>query len=108
MPSGTLWLVATDAILSQTGRSIPRAMFRPDLAISLRCAPDVSSGKDSLELVDLTISASPFSLGRKSFDPFDQHPPVPRTVKDDYLTILRQMAPESLQVMFGTLMLIGR
>ena len=50
----------------------------------------------------------PFSLGRKSFDPFDQHTPVPRPVEDDYLTLLRQMAPESLQVMFGTLMLIGR
>jgi hypothetical protein len=44
--SGTLWLVAKDAILPQTGRSIPWAMFRPDLAISfLRCAPDVSSGE---------------------------------------------------------------
>jgi hypothetical protein len=42
---GLLWLVATDAILSQTGRSIPWAMFRPDLAISLRCEPDVSSGE---------------------------------------------------------------
>src|SRR5262249_33430797 len=37
--------LAEDAILSQTGRSIPWAVFRPDLAISLRCEPDVSSGE---------------------------------------------------------------
>ena len=52
--------------------------------------------------------APPFSLGRKSFDAFDQHTSVPRPVENNYLTLLRQVAPESLQVMFGTLMLIGR
>src|SRR5262249_37089839 len=77
-------------------RSVPSSCAGP------RCVPlwtqtNAGVGQHALELVDLTISMPPFSLGRKSFDPFDQHTPVPRPVENDYLTLVRQMAPESLQ-----------
>ena len=70
--------------------------------------PHARVDQHPLELVDLAIGAPPFRLAGEALDALDQHPAVPRAVEGDDLAVLRQAAPEALQIVLGALVLVGR
>ena len=56
------------------------------------------------ELVDFFVTSSPFALRGKTLHALDQDPPIPGTVENHDLTVLRKFLPELLEVMFPYLM----
>ena len=71
-----------------------------------RRIPEVD--QHALELVDLTIGASPFLGGRQTFDALHQHAAIPGPVEHNNLPLRWQTLPEALKVVLGALMLIRR
>ena len=67
---------------------------------------DARINQQALELVDLAVSASPFLFGREAFDALHQHAAIPGAVKGDDLPFARQPAPEALEIVASTLMLV--
>jgi hypothetical protein len=74
-----------------------------DVQKNLRYA-DAVLDQQTFELVDFFVTSPPLALRGKSLHALDQNSPVPGTVKHHDLTVLRKFLPESLEVMFPSLM----
>ncbi|RMM94035.1 hypothetical protein ALQ68_102614 [Pseudomonas savastanoi pv. glycinea] len=57
------------------------------------------------EVIDFGVSALPVGLAAKALDPLDQHPAVPRAVKNSEFAARRYLPPETPQIRLSTFIL---
>ena len=61
-----------------------------------------------LHIIDLLISAAPFRLRAKAFDPFHHHAAIPGAVENRDVSGLGNPRPEAPQIMMGFFQRTGR
>src|SRR5277367_6117938 len=61
--------------------------------------------QESFELIDFPVGPFPLCGRGESFHPFHKHSAIPGSIKDRYLAIGRQLAPESPKIMMLILFL---